>query len=91
MAVHVGSCIEWWSRMKAGLEMLKGQLPKVVRDGPGSLLTGDVNDGWNDIADQFALYVYKVIPRPPRYVPGMLIYLMYIIDESSSGRLLPLH
>jgi len=47
-----------------GLETLQGELAKVAQDGPRSLhmLTGDVADGWNDIADQFALYVYKVIP-----------------------------
>jgi hypothetical protein len=64
MIEHVGQYVEWWGRMKAGLDALKGELAKVVQDGPRSLhmLTGDVTDGWNDIADQFALYVYKVIP-----------------------------
>jgi len=71
MIEHVGQYVEWWGRMKAGLDALKGELAKVVQDGPRSLhmLTGDVTDGWNDIADQFALYVYKTNPAVAGYYP----------------------
>jgi hypothetical protein len=64
MIEHVGRCVEWWSRMKATLEALQGDLRKAVQDGPRSLqiISDDTTDGWNEIADQFALYVYRTSP-----------------------------
>jgi len=67
---HVNRCVEWWGRMRAGLKSLKDELPKVMQDGHQSSqsLTGDVADGWIDVADQFALCVYKTSPVIADYI-----------------------
>jgi len=63
---QVGRCVEWWSRTKSGLEMLKMALPKIDQDGRMSNST----EGWQGVADQFALYVYKTSPVVKDYNPN---------------------
>lgn len=78
--------------MEANLETLKSNLATIVQDGPSSLhmLNDDMIDGWNDIADQFALYVYKVTPNMSQSFAGDT-HISYVrTDEPNLARLLPL-
>jgi len=86
---HVNRCVEWWGRMRAGLKSLKDELPKVIQDGHQSSqsLTGDVADGWIDVADQFALCVYKV--RCTMISPHRPLLILLTSDESRHSRLHP--
>jgi hypothetical protein len=61
---QVGRCVEWWNMMKTGLETLKATLPKIVQGQPHSvrMLPDNAVDGWETVADQFALYVHKTSP-----------------------------
>ena len=62
--------------MKTGLETLKSTLPKIVQGQPHSvrMLPDNAVDGWETVADQFALYVHKVrLLQVPEYsqVPNL--------------------
>jgi len=47
--------------MKNGMEILRDTLQKVAQSGPQSFKVPDnVTEGWESVADRFALYVYKV-------------------------------
>lgn len=48
--------------MKSGMETLKSTLSKTDQDEPHSLHVemSNVAEGWQGVADQFALYVHKV-------------------------------
>jgi hypothetical protein len=69
---QVSRCVEWWSRTKSGLEMLKIALPTINQDGQHSLQMRMSNstEGWQGVADQFALYVYKTSPVVKDYTPN---------------------
>jgi len=70
---QVGRCVEWWSTAKASLETLKIALPKIDQDGQYSLqmLMCNSTEGWQGVADQFALYVYKTSPVVKEYTPNV--------------------
>jgi len=67
---QVGRCVDWWSRMKSGMETLKSTLSKTDQDEPHSLHVemSNVAEGWQGVADQFALYVHKTNPIVNDYV-----------------------
>ena len=48
--------------MKNGMETLKTILPKIDKDQRESLQmrVGTLGEGWQGVADQFALYAHKV-------------------------------
>jgi hypothetical protein len=47
--------------MKDDMETLRGTLQKAAQGGPQSFKVSDnVTEGWEGVADQFALYVHKV-------------------------------
>jgi hypothetical protein len=53
----VGRCAEWWSTIRADLEILKDALPQIIIDRKGA---AHLVRGWTEVADQFALYGYRV-------------------------------
>jgi len=59
---QVGRWADWWSQMKNGMETLKTILPKIDKDQRESLQmrVGTLGEGWQGVADQFALYAHKV-------------------------------
>lgn len=57
---QTGRCAEWWNKMQGGLETLKATLHKIVPH--SSILADNVTEGWETIADQFALYIHKTSP-----------------------------
>ncbi|KIM84701.1 hypothetical protein PILCRDRAFT_393637 [Piloderma croceum F 1598] len=66
---QIGRCAEWWSKMKDGMETLRDTLQKVAQGGPQSWpqsfkVLDNVTEGWEGVADQFALYVHKVRRLP---------------------------
>jgi len=66
---QIGRCAEWWSKMKNGMEILRDTLQKVAQSGPQSFKVPDnVTEGWESVADRFALYVYKTSPVVKDYV-----------------------
>jgi len=83
---QVGRCVDWWSRMKSGLETLKSSLPRIDQDELQSLHVrmSNVAEGWQGVADQFALYVHKTNSvvkdyiRSPQVVPNYSTPYHYI-------------
>jgi len=67
---QVGRCVDWWNRMKSGMETLKSTLSKIDQDELHSLpvQVSNVAEGWQGIADQFALYVHKTNPVVKDYI-----------------------
>ena len=55
---HFERCVDWWARMKAGLDGLKDTFPGVTLERTGRTL--DLIRGWNGLADQFEIYIYRV-------------------------------
>jgi hypothetical protein len=47
--------------MKAGLDGLQEALPQIILARTWD--TSDITRGWNEVADQFSLYVFKVRDR----------------------------
>jgi len=64
---HFERCVEWWTAMKAGLDGLKEALPQIILARTWD--TSDITRGWNEVADQFSLYVFKTTPLITDYVP----------------------
>jgi len=58
---HFERCVEWWTAMKAGLDGLQEALPQIILARTWD--TSDITRGWNEVADQFSLYVFKVRDR----------------------------
>jgi len=58
---QVGKCIEWWSQMKDGMEVLKSAFPRIIHGRPYCLkmLPDNLAEAWECLADQFVLYVLK--------------------------------
>jgi hypothetical protein len=59
---QVGRCSEWWNKMKDDLETLMAILHRGAKEEPQSFKVPAENviEGWETVADQFALYVHKV-------------------------------
>jgi hypothetical protein len=55
---HLEQCVDWWGDMKAGLDGLKDTLPHITPDRTRTM--SSFARGWDEVADQFSLYVYKV-------------------------------
>jgi len=68
---HFERCVEWWGRMKAGLDDLKEALPHIILPVARTWATSDITRGWNEVADQFSLFVFKTTPLVTDYVPSM--------------------
>jgi hypothetical protein len=55
---HVEQLVDWWAGMTAGLDGLKDALPQITLT--GTWVTPNITRGWNEVADQFSLYAFKV-------------------------------
>lgn len=74
---QIGRCAEWWSKMKDDMETLRGTLQKVAQGGPQSFKVSDnVTEGWEGVADQFALYVHKTSPVVKDYLSTQTPYMV---------------
>jgi len=63
---HFERCVDWWARMKAGLDGLKDTLPGVSLD--RTKRTVDLIRGWNGVADQFEIYISRTTPFLTNYL-----------------------
>lgn len=65
--------VDWWAGMKTGLDDLKSALSQIILS--RAWVTPNTTRGWNEVADQFCLYVFRTTPlitdyfTYPRY-PG---------------------
>jgi hypothetical protein len=57
---HFERWVDWWASMKTGLDGLKCALPHIKLPVATIWTLSEVTRGWNEVADQFSLYLFKV-------------------------------
>lgn len=57
---HLERWVDWWASMKTGLDGLKCALPQIKLPVARIWILSEVTRGWNEVEDQFSLYLFKV-------------------------------
>jgi len=67
-----GRCVEWWKKMKGGMEILRASLHRIIQGRLHSINvpTESVAEGWESVADQFTLYIHKTSLVVKDYYPN---------------------
>ena len=72
---HFERWVDWWASMKTGLDGLKCALPHIKLPVATIWTLSEVTRGWNEVADQFSLYLFKV----RRHVTNQHIEIFHLL------------